>query len=96
MILLTQFIQVYNWFVNSHMRTFCVCIISLYSMSIMQSLHCTGIEGGIPLDGTPVARTNTFYLALVITYYSFAALGIVFSTVCLVFNFTQRKKKYGV
>ena len=52
------------------------------------------ILDGIPLDGTPIPQINSFHLALVGIYYSLAVLGIVFSTVCLVFNFTQRKKKY--
>ena len=53
---------------------------------------------GPPLDGSSVIlnELTTFHLGLVGFYYSLAALGIVFSTVCLIFNFTQRNKKYAV
>lgn len=50
-------------------------------------------SGGVPQDGTPVFRIITFHLALVILYDIFAAAGLVFTTICLVFNFTQRNKK---
>ena len=35
----------------------------------------------------------TFYLALVVTYYTLTAVGIAFTVVCLVFNFAFRKRK---
>ncbi|XP_064390850.1 gamma-aminobutyric acid type B receptor subunit 2-like isoform X2 [Halichondria panicea] len=48
---------------------------------------------GIPPDGIPIPQILTYHLALVIPYYILAAVGLVFCTVCLIFNFTQRKKK---
>ena len=54
---------------------------------------CSVSEGGIPPDGTPFAMVRTYYLELIIIYYITASLGLVFSTVCLIFNFTQRNKK---
>ena len=35
----------------------------------------------------------TYHLALVIIYDVLAAAGLVFTTVCLVFNFVFRKRK---
>ena len=52
--------------------------------------------GGVPPDGTPFNKVNTFHDALVSCYYILAGLGILYSTVCLVFNFTQRNKRYIV
>ncbi len=49
--------------------------------------------GGIPSDGLAIPQIFTFHLALVIPYYILATAGLVFCTVCLVFNFTQRNKK---
>ncbi|XP_064383155.1 gamma-aminobutyric acid type B receptor subunit 2-like [Halichondria panicea] len=53
----------------------------------------TVYSGGVPPDGTPFNKVNTFHDALVICYYILAGLGILYSTVCLVFNFTQRNKR---
>lgn len=50
-------------------------------------------DGGIPVDGTGITTVNTFNLALVIVYYILSAVGVAFTTACLIFNFTQRKKK---
>ena len=49
--------------------------------------------GGIPSDGTPVDKITSFHLSLVIVYYILAVAGLLFTTACLVFNFTQRNKK---
>lgn len=56
----------------------------------------TANRGGIPPDGTPYTVVRTFYLELVILYYFFACMGILFCTACLIFNFTQRNKRYNV
>ncbi|XP_064390840.1 gamma-aminobutyric acid type B receptor subunit 2-like [Halichondria panicea] len=55
--------------------------------------NITTFEGGVPPDGTPVPQFVTYHLALVIPYYILAVAGLIFCTVCLVFNFTQRKKR---
>ena len=49
--------------------------------------------GGIPPDGTPLTGEVTYHLALVVTYDILAAVGIAFTTVCLVFNFAFRNRK---
>jgi len=53
-------------------------------------------EGGIPPDGSPVQVVVSFHLALVVTFYLIAAGVLIFCTVCLIFNFTQRKKKWDL
>ncbi len=47
----------------------------------------------IPLDGIPITEVTTYHLSLVVVYYVLAAVGFAFTTVCLIFNFTQRNKK---
>ncbi len=62
----------------------------------MSIVDCNvGSEGGVPQDGTAVTQFITYHLALVIPYYILATAGLVFCTVCLVFNFTQRNKKWA-
>ena len=48
---------------------------------------------GIPSDGTPLEVISHFHLALVIIYDILAFLGLIYTTVCLVFNFVFRKRK---
>jgi hypothetical protein len=48
---------------------------------------------GIPSDGTPLEVISHFHLALIIFYDILAFLGLVYTTVCLVFNFVFRKRK---
>jgi len=48
---------------------------------------------GIPSDGTPIKRINVQPLGLVIVYYILSLLGIVFSIVCLLFNFIYRERR---
>ena len=48
---------------------------------------------GTPSDGTPLKVISHFHLALVIIYDILAFLGLVYTTVCLVFNFVFRKRK---
>ena len=49
--------------------------------------------GGIPSDGTPVEVIRSFHLALVIAFDVLAFLGLIYTTVCLVFNFVFRQRK---
>ena len=69
----------------------CMSIIIMLVIRIIAS-H-VAFEGGVPPDGTPVPQFITYHLALVIPYYILAATGLTFCTVCLIFNFTQRKKR---
>ena len=69
----------------------CMSIIIMLVIRIIAS-H-VAFEGGVPPDGTPVPQFVTYHLALVIPYYILAATGLTFCTVCLIFNFTQRKKR---
>ena len=48
---------------------------------------------GIPPDGTPIEVVSTVNLALVVIYDILAFLGLIFTTVCLVFNFGYRNRK---
>lgn len=50
-------------------------------------------RGQIPSDGTPIIVITTYQLPLVVLYYTLSLAGLVLTTVCLVFNFTQRNKK---
>ena len=56
-------------------------------------MHVFFNPGGIPSDGTPIDKITSFHLSLVIVYYILAVAGLLFTTACLVFNFTQRNKK---
>jgi len=51
---------------------------------------------GAPPDGTPQNTIQTVNLWLVVVYYSLVALGIIFSMVCLVFNFVFRNRRWVV
>ncbi len=64
----------------------CTCKIS-WNLLLIDS------EGGIPPDGTPVTVVITFHLGLVIPFYIIAMAGLIFGTICLIFTYTQRKKK---
>ena len=48
---------------------------------------------GVPLDGTPEIVFHTFEIGLVIVFYVLAAVGIVFSIGCLLFNLIFRERK---
>ena len=48
---------------------------------------------GVPPDGTPQEVIHTFQLGLVIVFYFLAAVGTIFSVVCLLFNFVFRNKR---
>ena len=48
---------------------------------------------GVPSDGTPIEIVSTFHTALVVIYYFLAVLGLIFTTVCFVFNFVFRNRK---
>lgn len=45
------------------------------------------------MDGTPIRVPVSYHLALVVIYDVLAGLGLVFTTVCFVFNFTFRDRK---
>ncbi len=45
------------------------------------------------MDGIPITEITTYHLSLVVVYYVLAAVGLAFTTACLIFNFTQRNKK---
>ena len=50
---------------------------------------------GVTPDGTPRNVTVSFYLALAATYYTIAAVGILFTFVCLIFNVKYRNTRYA-
>ena len=48
---------------------------------------------GIPNDGTPIEETVTVSIAVTVVYVIFAAAGLIFTTVCLLFIISFRKKR---
>lgn len=46
-----------------------------------------------PVDGTPLSDINPPLFELLVLMYAYATGGIVFAAVCMIFNFTFRKKK---
>jgi gamma-aminobutyric acid type B receptor len=55
--------------------------------------NATVFPDGITPDGTPRNVTVSFYLGLAATYYTIAAVGIVFTFVCLIFNVKYRNTR---
>ena len=49
---------------------------------------------GIPPDGTPIVVINTLHTALIVIIDIIAVAGIVFATVCLIFNIVFRNKRF--
>ena len=52
------------------------------------------IVDGTPYDGVPREKIVTAHIAVVVIIYIFAAAGVIFSIVCLTFNFAFRNTKY--
>ena len=50
-------------------------------------------SGRVPRDESTITVENFPLLSLTIICYIYAAAGIVFATICLVFNFVFRKRK---
>ena len=50
---------------------------------------------GVTPDGTPQNVVVTFHLGLTVTFYIIAAVGIVFTFVCLFFNVKYRNTRYN-
>lgn len=48
---------------------------------------------GTPTDGVPIINIETVALPLASLYTAFAFFGVVFSVICLLFNFIFRNKK---
>ena len=59
----------------------CFCVLCL----------CTSLEG-IPHDGTIQEEVVTVHLSVTVLIVILAAAGLVFTIVCLVFNFVFREK----
>ena len=68
-----------------------MCNLNIYTAA--NESHSTD---GVPPDGTPQKTIHTFQLGLVIVYYLLAVAGIVFTVVCLLFNFAFRKRRLDV
>ena len=66
-----------------------MCFISNFPPSLIES-------DGAPPDGTPAIVIHSFNIVLVAFCDVMAALGILFSTACLVLNFVFRNKKYVI
>jgi len=78
----------FEWFTENYVSWRCNL------MWWCSSLIVFTYTGGIPPDGTPRMGVVTYHLALVVTYDILAAVGIAFTTVCLVFNFAFRNRKW--
>ena len=48
---------------------------------------------GVPSDGTPIEVPHYPFLSLMVLVYLFAAVGLVFTAVCLIFNVFFRNRK---
>ena len=60
-------------------------------VKIMFSLY---YADGIPNDGIPLKDTVTVAIPLTVMFILLATAGLVFTIVCLAFNFIFRNKKY--
>ena len=57
----------------------------------------TCIPGGvIPYDGVPMEQEVAVAIPIIVIFSILAAVGIVFSVVCLAFNFIFRRKKWAI
>jgi len=50
---------------------------------------------GIPYDGVPVEEVVTVHISATVIIVLLATAGLVFTAVCLIFNFVFRKRKYN-
>ena len=68
---------------------------SIYSAhdTHVYALYYDIMVDGITPDGTARNVTVSFHLGLTITYYTIAAVGIVFTTICLAFNIKYRNTR---
>ena len=48
---------------------------------------------GVPSDGTPINVIHTFKVEVVAIFDTLATVGIIFASVCLIFNIVFRKRK---
>jgi len=56
--------------------------------------YSTHILVGIPFDGVPVEEVVTVHISATVIIVLLATAGLVFTAVCLIFNFVFRKRKY--
>ena len=82
-------------FPGKHIRTLSLICIAFYKyvLFFLFLLHTLYNADGVPSDGTLIEVISSYHLALVITYDILAFLGLIYTTVCLVFNFVFRKRK---
>ncbi len=52
------------------------------------------LDGLIPYDGVPIEETVTVNVSLTVIYTLMATAGIIFTIICLSFNFIFRDRKY--
>jgi hypothetical protein len=51
------------------------------------------VIGGVPYDGKPIEIIETVDISLTVIFILLSTIGIVFTIVCLIFNFIFRDKK---
>ena len=52
------------------------------------------IDELVPYDGVPMKKIDTVPISLVVIIFLLAAAGIVFTIICLIFNFVFSNKRY--
>ena len=57
--------------------------------------YLTLILVGIPYDGVPVEEVVTVHISATVIIALLATAGLMFTAVCLIFNFVFRKRKYN-
>ena len=70
----------------------CVVNSSVAIYSILFRSNIT-IADGVPYDGVPEEEVVTVHVSVTAIFVFLATAGLVFTVLCLVFNFTYRKKK---
>ena len=62
--------------------------------STYDNLYYVYADGLVPYDGVPIEETTTVALPVTVSYILLATAGIVFTVVCLTFNFMFRNQQY--
>ena len=68
--------------------------IKLYSVTPNSLIFFT--DGQIPYDGVPVVVIDTVHIGIIIFFGVLIAGGIIFSVICLIFNFYYRNTMYAI
>ena len=64
-----------------------------FFVKFLSSLIMNLILAGVPYDGMPTAVIETVHISLTVIFAVLSTIGIVFTIVCLAFNFVFRDRK---